>query len=126
MSHAVIQPTLRTRRNPPGAATQGIDQAAERRHRQGGSPHGPPLLHPHLNATLSTASLILLTITSANSVPCLPLKPFIAATIPTISSETSRIRPTYSTVPWPRSRPASRRIARTRPSIAACTYPISA
>jgi hypothetical protein len=28
------------------------------------------------------------------------LKPFIAATMPTIRSETSRIRPTYSTVPW--------------------------
>src|SRR3954453_1136898 len=121
MSHAVIQPTLRTRRNPPGAATQGIDQAAERRHRQGGSPHGPPLLEPHLNVTLSTASLILLTITSANSVPCLPLNPFIAATIPTISRETSRIRPTYSTVPCPPSRAARERIARTRSSMTVCT-----
>src|SRR5215211_3534703 len=31
------------------------------------------------------------------------LNPFIAATIPTINNETSRIRPTYSTVPCPRS-----------------------
>jgi hypothetical protein len=54
------------------------------------------------------------------------LKPFIAATIPTISSETSRIRPTYSTVPCPLSPSASERIVRTRSATAVCRYPISA
>src|SRR4029077_5485285 len=39
----------------------------------------PRVSQVHLNATLSTASLILLTIRSASSVPCLPLNPFIAA-----------------------------------------------
>src|SRR6476660_2445669 len=112
MPHAVIQRTLCSRRNPPHGNLHGIDQRPQGRHRHGSGPPGPLHLHPHLKATLSTASLILLTITSANSVPCLPLKPFIAATIPTISSETRRIRPTYSTVPWPLSSPIRPRIAR--------------
>jgi hypothetical protein len=47
------------------------------------------------------------------------LNPFIAATMPTISSETRRIRPTYSTVPCPVS-PAKRRISRTRHDTDAC------
>ena len=55
------------------------------------------------NVIAFTAALILATITSAISVPSLPLNPFIAATMPTMSRLTSRIRPTYSTVPWPRS-----------------------
>src|SRR4029077_1789614 len=126
MPHAVIQRTPRPGRNPPHGNLHGTAQRRQHRHGNRGGPLGPPHLHPHLNATLSTASLILLTITSASSVPCLPLNPFIAATIPTISSETSRIRPTYSTVPCPRSPPARARIARTRRSIAACARPISA
>src|SRR4051794_25979128 len=99
MPYAVIQRTHHSRRNPPQGNLHGIDQGPHGRHRHGSGPPGPLHLHPHLKATLSTASLILLTITSASSVPCLPLKPFIAATIPTISKETSRIKPTYSTVP---------------------------
>src|ERR1051326_165654 len=125
MPHAVIQRTHGSRRNLRHPALQRIHPAG-RREERGGGPSGPPLLEPHLNVTLSTASLILFTITSASSVPCFPLKPFIAATIPTINSDTSRIRPTYSTVPCPRSPNASERIARSRTSIAACTYPISA
>src|SRR5215471_2075278 len=74
-------------------------QYSRRGRERGGTHRAPPLLQPHLKATLSTASLILSTITSASSVPCLPLNPFIAATMPTINSETSRIKPTYSTVP---------------------------
>src|SRR4051794_12375438 len=100
MPHAVIQRTHRSRRNPAQGNLHGVDQRPQHRNRDWSGPHGPLHLRPHLNATLSTASLILLTITSASSVPCLPLKPFIAATIPTINRETSRIRPTYSTVPW--------------------------
>src|SRR6478672_1915913 len=119
MLHAVIQHRADSGRNPPQRPLHRIHHSAGQGQESGGGPHGPPLQPTHLKATLSTASLILLTITSANSVPCLPLNPFIAATIPTISSETSRIRPTYSTVPCPRS-PASERIARTRPSITAC------
>src|SRR5690606_33441488 len=61
---------------------------------------GPPA---HLNVIAFTAERIFLTITSAISSPCSPWKPFMAATMPTISRETRRIRPTYSTVPWPRS-----------------------
>ncbi len=38
----------------------------------------------HWKLIASTADLIFSTITSASSVPCLPLNPFIAATIPTI------------------------------------------
>src|SRR5829696_8885440 len=68
----------------------------------------------YLNATAFTASVILCTIRSASSVPCRPLNPFIAATIPTISSETSRIRPTYSTVPCPRSPSSAATIPRVR------------
>src|SRR3954453_15246034 len=124
MLHAVIQHRPGPRRNPPEWHLHRIHQPSRQRQRSGGGPRGPPLHRTHLKATLSTPSLILLTITSANSVPCLPLNPFIAATMPTISSETSRINPTYSTVPCPRS-PASERIARTRPSIAACRYPIN-
>src|SRR6188474_1040175 len=120
MPHAVIQRTPPPGRNPRHRHLHDIDQPPRRSRGQRGDPLEPPRRRAHLNATLSTASLILLTITSASSVPCLPLNPFIAATIPTISSETSRISPTYSTVPWPRS-PARKRILRTRPSIAACT-----
>src|ERR1044072_7010789 len=54
------------------------------------------------------------------------LKPFIAATIPTIGSETSRIKPTYSTVPCPRSPATRERIARILAATVACTYTISA
>src|SRR5262245_9590026 len=56
----------------------------------------------YLNFTWPTASRILSTIVCASSRPCLPWNPFMAATMPTISRATSRIRPTYSTVPWPR------------------------
>jgi hypothetical protein len=40
----------------------------------------------------------------------------MAATIPTIRSATSRIRPTYSTVPWPlrAERPTNRRVTSSR------------
>ena len=62
---------------------------------------GPPSNPDHLNVIAFTACLIFEMITSASSVPWVPLNPFIAATIPTISRLTSRIRPTYSTVPWP-------------------------
>ena len=41
--------------------------------------------------------------TSPSSLPSSVLKPFIAATTPAITRATSRIRATYSTVPWPRS-----------------------
>src|SRR3954452_2871455 len=122
MLHAVIQRTHPAGRKPPHGDSHGIDRRTESGRR---TDHRPPLrLQPHLNATLSTASLILLTITSASSVPCLPLKPFIAATIPTISRETSRIRPTYSTVPCPASPAASLWMRRTRATIRACRRPI--
>src|SRR4051794_20337989 len=101
MFHAVMQHTAGPGRNPADRHLHRIDQRSHDRYGHGGDSHRSPRFHPrpHLNATLSTASLILLTITSASSVPCLPLKPFIAATMPTISRETRRIRPTYSTVP---------------------------
>src|SRR6476646_6303948 len=115
MLHAGIQHRSPVGRNiapdpPQRARRQGKDRE------RGGPRREPPLLQPHLNATLSTACLILSTITPASSVPCLPLKPFIAATMPTISSETSRIRPTYSTVPCPPSLDSSIRMRTSRRS----------
>src|SRR6187399_2928651 len=126
MLHAVIQHRPTSGRHSPQRHLHRLDHSSGQGQEGGGGPNGPPLHRAHLKATLSTASLILLTITSANSVPCLPLNPFIAATIPTISSETSRIRPTYSTVPCPLSSPARARISRTRRSRKAWTKPIAA
>src|SRR5680860_774114 len=73
MLHAAIQHKPRLGRHrrtqcPRLASCRG------RRRERGGPQREPPLRHPHLNATLSTASLILSTITPASSVPCLPLR----------------------------------------------------
>src|SRR5260221_6877440 len=125
MLHAGIQHKCHVGRHRGAERVRPGHQRRCRRRERGGPHRKPPLLHPHLNATLSTASLILSTITPASSVPCLPLNPFIAATIPTISNETSRIKPTYSTVPCPRSPPITVSIARIRRSIAACAKTIS-
>src|ERR1700704_3379891 len=126
MLHAGIQHKTHVGRNRTPSGGSPRRQPHHRLGKRGGPRREPPLLHPHLNATLSTASLILLTITPASSVPCLPLNPFIAATIPTISSETSRIKPTYSTVPWARSPSSRARITRSRSTAAAWIHPIKA
>src|SRR6188768_1453380 len=125
MLHTVIQHRVDSGRNSTQRHLHRIHRQTGQGREGGGGPAGPPLHRAHLKATLSTASLILLTITSANSVPCLPLNPFIAATIPTINRETSRIRPTYSTVPWPLSPPTRARISRTRRSMKAWAKPIA-
>src|SRR5206468_8874765 len=98
------RPTL----HPPPPRAQGLREVAAARSprpRQAADRGGRRLSSgcTHRNVIAFTACLILFTIRSASSVPCLPLNPFMAATIPTIRSETSRIRPTYSTVPWPLS-----------------------